>query len=132
MAYKILVVDDDRDVRIPVRRYLESSGFEVVEADSAAAGAAAFHREIPDAVLLDFALPDGDALEVLPLFKTAAPDVPIIILTGHGSIERAVQSVKETAQDGVQTVKADGQSAAKDVQGSAQGAKQTVQGHASS
>lgn len=99
MNHKVLVVDDDESVRRPVRRFLEKSGFNVCEAGSSGSAEAAFHRERPDAVLLDFALPDGDALELLPRLKTAAPEVPVIILTGHGTIERAVQSLKEGAED---------------------------------
>lgn len=99
MAHKVLLVDDDDAVRRPVRRFLERSGFDVREAATAEGASTAFYAERPDAVLLDFALPDGTALDVLPALKSAAPDVPVVILTGHGTIERAVQCLKEGATD---------------------------------
>lgn len=99
MSGKILLVEDDVSVRRPVRRFLERSGFDVCEADTAASAPTVFRRERPDLVLLDYNLPDGDALEVLPRLKSMAPDIPVIILTGYGTIERAVQSVKGGADD---------------------------------
>ncbi len=95
---KILLVDDEPSVRAPIRRYLEAHGYEVQEAPTLASGEAAFRADRPDLAVLDFMLPDGDALELLPRLRSTDPDVPLIVLTGHGSIDLAVRTVKEGAE----------------------------------
>ena len=95
---KILLVDDEPTVRAPIRRYLEAHGYEVQEAPTLASGEAAFRNERPDLAVLDFMLPDGDALELLPRLRSTDPEVPLIVLTGHGSIDLAVRTVKEGAE----------------------------------
>jgi DNA-binding NtrC family response regulator len=99
MRDKVLIVDDEPAVRRPVRRYLESQGFEVCEAGTVQMGAAAVRAERPDGVVLDFELPDGTALDLLPELKRVDPELPVVLLTGHGSIERAVQCIKEGAEN---------------------------------
>lgn len=99
MRDKVLIVDDEELVRRPVRKYLESQGFEVCEAATVQMGTAAVRAERPDAVVLDFELPDGTALDLLPAMKRADPDLPVVLLTGHGSIELAVQCIKEGAEN---------------------------------
>lgn len=94
---KILVVDDEAGVRFGVRDFLESSGYQVEEADSCKAALDVFLAVRPDAVIIDYRLPDGNALDLLPRLKGAAPDVPLVILTAHGSIDLAVRAVKEGA-----------------------------------
>jgi len=94
---KILIVDDEPGVRFGVRDFLESSGFEVEEADSWQAALEIFQVIRPDAAIIDYVLPDGDALELLPRLKGIDPGIPLIILTAHGSIDLAVRAVKEGA-----------------------------------
>jgi DNA-binding NtrC family response regulator len=94
---KILIVDDEPGVRFGVRDFLESSGFEVEEADSWQAAVEIFQVARPDAAIIDYRLPDGDALELLPRLKGIDPGIPLIILTAHGSIDLAVRAVKEGA-----------------------------------
>jgi DNA-binding NtrC family response regulator len=95
---KVLLIDDEPSVRAPVRRFLEASGYEIEEAPTVHSGEAAFLAGRADAVILDFKLPDGDALELLPRLKAIDDDVPVIILTGHGSIDLAVRAIKEGAE----------------------------------
>jgi DNA-binding NtrC family response regulator len=95
---KILLVDDEPTVRAPIRRYLEAHGYEVQEAPTIQSAEASFRGDRPDLAVLDFMLPDGDALDLLPRLKTADPEVPLIVLTGHGSIDLAVRTVKEGAE----------------------------------
>jgi DNA-binding NtrC family response regulator len=95
---KILIVDDEVGVRFGVRDFLEAHGYDVDEAESAAAAQAAFRSHRPDAVLIDYRLPDGTALDLLPVFKTLDSDVPVILLTAHGSIDLAVQAIKDGAE----------------------------------
>jgi len=85
-------------VRAPIRRFLEHHGYEVIEAPTIASGEASFRDNRPDIAVLDFMLPDGDALELIPRLKAIDPDVPLIVLTGHGSIDLAVRTVKEGAE----------------------------------
>ena len=95
---RILLVDDEAGTRLGVRTYLETYGYEIQEAESCAAALAALRSDLPDVVVLDYALPDGTALDVLRTMKAEGLDAPTIVLTGHGSIELAVTAVKEGAE----------------------------------
>ncbi len=95
---KILIIDDEPAIRFAICDFLEKHGYQVEEADSCAAAETAFVPTPPDAVICDFALPDGDALTLLPRLRTIDPSVPVIILTGHGSIDLAVRAIKEGAE----------------------------------
>lgn len=99
MGEKILVVEDDDAIRQAICAYLQRSGFEVCSAATSSRGEYAFRSERPSAVVLDYALPDGHALDLLPRLRAADQDVPILILTGYGSIELAVRAVKLGAVD---------------------------------
>ena len=95
---RILLVDDDASIRFTVRRYLSSMGFEVAVAESCAGALEAFRTAPPDAAILDYELPDGNALDVLKALKDVEPRVPAVILTGHGTIDLAVRAMKEGAE----------------------------------
>ncbi|WP_116132713.1 response regulator [Tropicimonas sp. IMCC34043] len=87
---RILIVDDDAGVRDVVRYELETQGWEVAEADSAAALAEALKRQAPDLILLDIRLPDQDGLSIAQRLR-ATSAIPIIMLTGlGGDIDRIV------------------------------------------
>jgi DNA-binding NtrC family response regulator len=98
VAARVLLVDDEPSVRFGVREFLETHGFTVDEADSVAAAENAFRDGTPDAAIVDHVLPDGNALDLLPRLRDIDAGVPIIVLTGHGSIELAVRAVKEGAE----------------------------------
>jgi DNA-binding NtrC family response regulator len=93
----ILVVDDEAGIRFGIRDFLESSGYEVEEADSCQAAVEIFQTAQPDAAIIDYLLADGNALELLPRLKGTYPEIPLLILTAYGSIDLAVQAVKEGA-----------------------------------
>jgi DNA-binding NtrC family response regulator len=95
---RILVVDDEVDVRIPLRRYLTGKGYEVLEADGTAAAQESAGKHPPDAAIVDFSLPDGDGLDVLRALKAQDASLPVILLTGHGTIDLAVKAIKEGAE----------------------------------
>ncbi len=95
---RILIVDDDTAVRFGLRDFLETQGYRVEEAGTVVEGENAFRRSRPDVVVCDYRLPDGDALTLLPRLRAIADDVPVILLTGHGSVELAVQAMKEGAE----------------------------------
>jgi len=94
---RILIVDDDKDVRFPLKRYLAGRGFDVREADGVAAAIESFKMSRPDAAVVDFTLGDGDGMELLKSLKALDPALPVIMLTGHGTIDLAVQAIKEGA-----------------------------------
>src|SRR5688500_4095488 len=96
--HRILVVDDEAAVRFAIRDFLELKGYAIEEADGCQVAARVFRATRPDAVVLDHVLPDGDSLALMARLKLADPAVPVVILTGHGSIDLAVQAIKEGAE----------------------------------
>jgi len=97
-AATILVVDDDPLVRLSIRTLLQSCGYAVREAGCCQTGLAAFRTHHPDVVLVDYRLPDGDGVHLIGQLRASDPDVPCIVLSGHGTIDLAVQAVKEGAE----------------------------------
>jgi DNA-binding NtrC family response regulator len=95
--HTVLLVEDEPTIRFAVRDFLETHGYAVQEAQNCQEALAAFRTGRPDVAVLDYSLPDGTALELLPRLKAADPDVPLVILTGLGSIELAVRAIKEGA-----------------------------------
>jgi DNA-binding NtrC family response regulator len=95
---KILIVDDEDSIRLGLRGFLEAHGYAVSEADSCLKARELFQVSRPDVAVIDYRLHDGNALDLLRAFKQADPDVPLIVLTAYGSIELAVQAVKEGAE----------------------------------
>src|SRR5215471_7033258 len=95
---RVMIVEDEPGARLGVRAYLESYGYEIDEADSCGLARQKLNSDVPDVVLLDYALPDGTALDLLRQLKSDGIDVPVVGLTGHGSIELAVTAVKEGAE----------------------------------
>ncbi len=96
--HAILLVDDDAGVRFGVRDFLELHGYAVDEATSCQTGEAAFRATRPDLAILDYSLPDGNALDLLPRLRNADAAVPLVILTGNGTIDLAVRAIKEGAE----------------------------------
>lgn len=96
---RILVIDDEARVRVGMRRFFEANGFEVLEAETAAAAEQEFRVRPPDLVILDYSLPEKTGLELMPLLKQIDEHVPIVMVTGHGTIDIAVQAVKQGADD---------------------------------
>ena len=94
---KILIVDDEPGIRFGVRDFLEREGLDVEEADTCAAAEKAVREFHPDAMVLDHMLPDGTALELLPKIREIDSTLPVVVLTGHATIDLAVRAVKEGA-----------------------------------
>ncbi len=95
---RVLLVDDDEGICEAVGVFLESKGYEVERQEGCRGAEEAFRISRPDVVLVDYRLPDGTALDLLPSFRASDPTVPLIVLTGHGSIELAVRAIKEGAE----------------------------------
>jgi DNA-binding NtrC family response regulator len=91
---KVLIVDDEPDVRESMRRFLESKGCDTAMASSCDIAEQVCRTTRPDIAVLDYSLPDGNALELIPRLRAIDQSIPVIILTGYGSIELAVEAIK--------------------------------------
>ena len=92
----ILFVDDDLVDRQVLRRRL-APRFLLAEAATCASAQLKFDSVRPDAAVLDYQLPDGDALTLLERLRATDPGLPAVLLTGHGSIELAVEAMRHGA-----------------------------------
>ena len=99
MRHRILVIEDDADIATVLRDRLETMGNEVVTAIDGQAGLEAFEREAPNLLLLDLELPKVNGMDVLRRIRKNSPEVPIVVMTAHGTIARAVEAMKEGATD---------------------------------
>jgi DNA-binding response OmpR family regulator len=88
---RLLVVDDEVGLRFGLVRFLRNAGYEVEEAGGVAEGLSRARLSNPDLALLDFDLPDGNALDLMAHLRQARAELPVIILTAFGSIELAVR-----------------------------------------
>lgn len=95
---KVLIIDDDTAILRTLNEYLQLEGYEVVEAASLKSAYSVIERDPPDVVIIDFHLPDGDALQFLSAAKSIAVPICSIVLTGHGTIDLAVRAIKEGAE----------------------------------
>jgi two-component system, sensor histidine kinase and response regulator len=98
---KILLVDDDEIDRMMVRRALKSASFtvQIAEAQNCAETLAAIQQDIYDCALLDYRLPDGDGLELVVQIRALNIQIPLIVLTGQGDDQIAVELLKAGASD---------------------------------
>jgi two-component system nitrogen regulation response regulator NtrX len=95
MSPRILLVDDEANIRKMVGALLESEGFETAEAANGTAALAAVERVAPDAVLLDLMMPGGpDGLATLEQLRRAAPDLPVVMMSGKANLTDAVRATK--------------------------------------
>ena len=95
MSPRILLVDDEANIRRMVGALLQSEGFDSVEAADGTAAVEAVQRERPDAVLLDLSMPGGpDGLATLEQLKRIAPDVPVVMMSGKANLADAVRATK--------------------------------------
>ncbi|MBI4523140.1 MAG: sigma-54-dependent Fis family transcriptional regulator [Deltaproteobacteria bacterium] len=95
----ILVVDDDPDIREVLSDRLQSLGYRVLLASNGRASLELLERQNPHMILLDIEMPDMSGLEVLREIRRRGADVTVVMITAHGTIERAVQAMKEGAYD---------------------------------
>ena len=95
----ILVVDDEKAIRKTLSEILSFEGYKLDEASDGEEGLKRFRERTYDAVLCDVKMPKLDGLEFLQKAGEINPDVPIIMISGHGTIETAVEAVKQGAYD---------------------------------
>ncbi len=99
MAQTILVIDDEKAIRKALNEILTFEGFTVDEAADGAEGVKKIRENNYDCILCDIKMPKMDGMEVLQIAKQEKPDIPFIVISGHGSIETAVDAVKKGAYD---------------------------------
>src|SRR6266568_4256793 len=95
----ILVVDDDPDIREVLKDRLESLGYRVLLAATGAEGLELLEKQNPQVVLLDIEMPAMSGLEVLKEIRKRELDITVVMITAYGTIERAVEAMKEGAYD---------------------------------
>jgi signal transduction histidine kinase len=99
MAQRILLVDDEEGIRKVLGISLTDGGYEVSTAENAEQALDIFRKEQPAIVLTDIKMPGMDGIELLQEIKTVSPDTEVIMITGHGDMELAIQSLKSDATD---------------------------------
>lgn len=99
--FDVLVVDDEKDIRDIIAGILKDEGYSPRTAENASKCMEALKRKCPDILLLDIWLKDGgiDGIDILKYVKKNYPAVPVIIISGHGTIEIAVAAIKQGAYD---------------------------------
>lgn len=101
MTTDILIVDDENDIRKLIKGILEDEGYATRQADGSAKAFAEVETRVPDLMILDIWLQgsDHDGIEILKSVKKANPHLPVIMISGHGTIETAVSAIKIGAYD---------------------------------
>ena len=95
----ILIIDDEKAIRKTLSEILSYEGYKIEEASDGEEGLKKFKEKAFDVVLCDIKMPKLDGLEFLDKAREANPDVPVIMISGHGTIETAVEAVKKGAYD---------------------------------
>ena len=96
---KILLIDDEEDSRDILSLSLKSEGYDVIAAASGEEGLDAFEREFPPIVLTDLNMPGMDGIDVLKRVKNSNPDAEVIVITGHGDMDSAIDALRYGASD---------------------------------
>jgi len=99
---KILVIDDEKSIRTTLQEILQYESYEVDLASSGAEGLEIFAQKKYDIVLCDIKMPEMDGLEVLEKIFEKNSDTQVIMISGHGNVENAVQAIKHGAYDFIQ------------------------------
>ena len=98
-AGDILIVDDERDIRLLIAATLRDEGFSTMEAASAGEARDLMASKPPGLAILDIWMreSDMDGLELLDWVKSIYPDLPVLMISGHGTVETAVQAIRNGA-----------------------------------
>lgn len=96
---KILIVDDEAAIRRTLREILQFEKYDVDEAADGLEGLVKVKQKSYDVILLDIKMPKMDGMEALERIQELSPDTPVIMISGHGTIETAVEAVKKGAFD---------------------------------
>lgn len=96
---KVLVIDDDRDMCLLLKKFLERNNYEVVDFTSGKKALTWYEENMPDVVLCDLRLEDISGLEVLKKMKSSNADLPFLIITGYSDVKSAVEIMRHGAYD---------------------------------
>lgn len=96
---KILIIDDEVQIRTLLTRMMELEGYDVCQAGDCRAALKQLELQNPDVALCDVFLPDGNGVDLVQAIKKTAPNVEVILLTAHGNIPDGVQAIKNGAFD---------------------------------
>jgi two-component system nitrogen regulation response regulator NtrX len=96
---RILIIDDEKSIRNTLKEILTYEGFEVSEAQDGAEGVKAVEKGKFEVILSDIKMPKMDGIEVLEKLQEIAPDTPVVMISGHGNIETAVDAIRKGAFD---------------------------------
>ncbi len=96
---RLLIIDDEEGIRISLRGILEDEGYAVFDAETGEAGLAFLEKESVELIFLDIWMPGMDGLTVLDELHVRYPEIPVLMISGHGSIETAVAAIKKGAHD---------------------------------
>ena len=96
---KVLIIDDENQLRGLLARIIGLEGYEVIQADSCKAGLKQVEQQNPDVIICDVRLPDGSGVDLITEMKRLGPLTEIILLTAHGNIPDGVQAIKNGAFD---------------------------------
>ena len=101
MAHEILIVDDEPDIRALIEGILSDEGYETRQAANSDQALAAFKQRRPSMVVLDIWLQDSklDGLGILAALHREEPQIPVVMISGHGTIETAVRAIQQGAYD---------------------------------
>src|SRR5919112_85076 len=101
MAHEILIVDDEPDIRAQIEGILSDEGYETRQAANSDQALAAFKQRRPSMVVLDIWLQNSklDGLGILAALHREEPQVPVVMISGHGTIETAVRAIQQGAYD---------------------------------
>jgi len=101
MSFEILVVEDEEDIRSLIAGILSDDGYPVREANGSAQALEEFQSRKPSLVIMDVWLKGSnmDGIELMDVFKKTDPDIPVIIISGHGTVETAVSAIRKGAYD---------------------------------
>jgi len=96
---RLLIIDDDMIIRSSIRAYMEDYGFTVLEAEDGETGLACYERESLDVILVDLRMPNVDGLDVLAHVSKDNPNMPILVISGTGNIQDAIEALRCGAWD---------------------------------
>jgi DNA-binding NarL/FixJ family response regulator len=96
---KVLLIDDEEAIRRNLRSFLTDSGYQVADASNGREGLAMFLREPSDIVLTDLRMAEGSGMELIKAMKSRSPDTPVIVVSGTGQIQDAIEAIRQGAWD---------------------------------
>src|SRR5262249_12923610 len=99
MSDTILVVDDEANIRRTRGGVLGDEGYEVVEASDGRGACEVVERQVPQLAIVDIWMPEVDGIELVSRMRQQAPELPVIVISGHGTIDTAVRVIRMGAFD---------------------------------